>query len=77
MQDNQPTLEWFKPADWVNKFGGEVFPTMGAFEWFKRQHKQEMLEKGVLLKRGGRMGDLIHRDFGKYALEVMTREQAA
>lgn len=32
------------------------------WEWFKRQHRAELVESGALIIRAGRAGDLVHTD---------------
>lgn len=35
---------------------------LANWEWFKRQHRAELVSSGALLIRAGRAGDLIHTD---------------
>lgn len=32
------------------------------WEWFKRQHRAELVQSGALIIRAGRAGDLVHTD---------------
>jgi len=39
-----------------------LFTSDASWEWFKRQHRHELIKSGALIVRSGRAGDLIHVD---------------
>ncbi|HPE80182.1 MAG TPA: hypothetical protein PKZ35_09245 [Gammaproteobacteria bacterium] len=63
-----------KHRDWVAEHGGDLFPTIGAFEWFVRQHRQELINSGELIVRRGPGGTLVGPNFGRLAITIVQRE---
>lgn len=66
-----------KAREWVAEHGGDVFPTLGSFEWFVRNHRAELVAAGVLIVRRGACGSLVGPGFGEKAIEIMRRESQA
>lgn len=48
--------------EWRSQFGSTVFRTKPAWDWFKRDHRQELVEAGALFLGCGRMQDMVHVD---------------
>lgn len=56
-------LSKFKKAkQWRREDAAVLFSTDGAWEWFKRTHRSELIASGSLIVRAGRAGDLVHTD---------------
>jgi len=67
-------VDYLKHRDWVAEHGGAMFPTVGALEWFVRNHRQELIESGELIVRRGPGGTLVGPGFGRLAVEIVQRE---
>lgn len=63
-----------RSRNWVAEFGGDLFPTHSSFEWFVRQHRQELIESGELIIRRGRAGALVGPNFGQIAVAILQRQ---
>ncbi len=61
--------------EWQRERGGSVFRSLGALQWFIRQHKTRLLDRGVLITRFGPGGNLLAAAFEREALAII-REQA-
>lgn len=59
MQDIDADLSKYQPAKtwWQMNAKG-----IANWEWFKRQHRVELVQSGALIIRAGRAGDLVHTD---------------
>jgi hypothetical protein len=69
---------WELAEDWLEKPATKrVFPTLDAWEWWKRPHKRRFVELGMLISRGGQAKDLVQP--AKLEPEVLRlmREQTA
>ena len=75
MQFKYTTTDFRRARDWVAQEGGAIFPTFGAYEWFKRNHRDELIQSGELITRRGAGGDLVGPNFGCLAVEILQREQ--
>jgi|TARA_B100001939_G_scaffold300599_1_gene276643 hypothetical protein len=70
LSDLRPLYEWHQ--EHLNR-GGVLFPTFGSLKWFIRQHRDELVNAGVLLIGvGGRVslvtpkfGEVVYRNFFK------------
>lgn len=59
-------------------YGGRIFRSAGAILWFMREHADELERSGVLIKRRGQGGHLLHlKRFPEVALDILRREAAA
>lgn len=67
---------YLRSREWVEQHGGSVFRTHGAFEWFVRQHRDELLASGELIVRKGAGGTLIGPRFGEVVAEILRRESS-
>ncbi|GAB1394910.1 hypothetical protein MASR1M60_30740 [Rhodocyclaceae bacterium] len=59
---------------WREERAAEIFPTASSFEWFKRQHRAELLGAGVLIPSRGRRGDLVTPEIDGVVLGILRRE---
>jgi len=75
MQLKYTTADFQRARDWVAQEGGAIFPTFGAYEWFKRNHRDELIQSGELITRRGTGGDLVGPNFGGLAVAILQREQ--
>lgn len=68
--------DYRKVRDWVAECGGDLFPTIGSFEWFVRLHRDELLRSGELIIRRGTGGSLVGPNFDRVAIAILQRESA-
>lgn len=61
---------------WLAGSGGGLFPTRSSFEWFKREHRDELIESGQLILGRGRRPDIVGPDIERLAVEILRREQS-
>jgi hypothetical protein len=67
--------QWTTLRDWAESGAAKpLFPTLASAEWFIRQHRPELVERGVYVPRGGRAGSLVSSDFQDVALDIFRRE---
>jgi hypothetical protein len=59
---------------WREENAGDVFSTHSAWEWFRRQHAEELVRRGVLIPGRGRRGDLVTPDIDGVVLDILHRE---
>lgn len=79
MQVVDADLRKFKKVkEWLREEAASLFGTDGSWEWFKRTHRTELLEGGVLIIRLGRAGDLVDADaIGRVVQTILMRESLA
>lgn len=75
MQTDYTPRDFKRARDWVAEEGGGIFPKYSSFEWFKRQHREELIQSGELITRRGTGGDLVGPNFGRLAVEILQRDQ--
>ena len=64
--------DYLPVSKWVEqRRGGEVLRTEHAVFWFIRQHKQRLIDRGVLIVRKGPGGHLLRHDFGEAAVHIL------
>lgn len=66
--------DWIDAEQWRAEFAPSVFRTPAAWSWFKRRHREELVEAGVLILGAGRVADTVHA--GKIAEVVQRIRQA-
>ncbi|WP_078119610.1 hypothetical protein [Thiosocius teredinicola] len=74
MSKSYTPLDFKKRREWVIEDGGELFGTVGSFDWFVRQHRQELVDSGELIIRRGPGGSLVGPGFGDVAIGILQRE---
>jgi hypothetical protein len=72
-QDLDSLDKWYPWREWVDSKGSAIFRTHGAFDWFLRKHKEELINEGVFIVRVGQAGSLIHEDVGKAIIRILKR----
>jgi len=72
-------LSRFKRAqEWRLDQASSFFKTDGAWEFFKRRHRRELMESGALIVRLGRSGDLVDSEaIGGVVQTILLRESLA
>lgn len=60
--------------EWREQFAATVFRTKPAWDWFKRDHRRELVEAGALFLGVGRSQDMVHID--RIAAEVQRIRKA-
>jgi len=74
-QFNRPNLGAFVPwKQWRRERAATVFPTDSSFEWFFRQHREEIIRSGEWLPRKGRSGDLAGPGLDGVVLAILRRQ---
>jgi hypothetical protein len=69
--------EYASVEEWQKRFGGAVFQSRGAVEWFIKVNRIELIKRGALLTRQGRSGTLVHcRKFASTAETILKRQQS-
>ena len=53
--------------------GGVLFPTYSSLTWFVRQHGDQLVNAGVLLRGRGGRPSLVTPDFGKAVYDTFFR----
>lgn len=66
--------DYRKARDWVDEYGGDVFPSFTSFEWFVRKHRQELVGSRQYLPRRGAAGALIGPGFEQVVVDILVRE---
>ena len=67
--------QWSTLRDYVESGSAKpLFATHASAEWFIRQHRPELVERGVYVPRGGRAGSLVSSEFADVALDIFRRE---
>lgn len=51
--------------------GGELFKTWSRLEWFVRQHRNTLLQQGVLIPQSGSRPTLVTSDFDNAVCEIL------
>jgi hypothetical protein len=65
--------EWF---DYLHRTtSGSLFPLKGTLNDFLKRHRDELIDMGAIVYRGGRGSTLVRRDFGKFALRILMRSR--
>lgn len=72
--ENYSAEHFRKYRNWVAEQGGDIFPTVGSFEWFVRQHRDELMASGELIIRRGSGGSLVGPNFGRLAIAILQRQ---
>ena len=68
----KPLYEWY---EYHERNGGVLFPSYSSLTWFVRQHGDQLVDQGVLLRgRGGRRS-LVTPGFGKAVYNTFFRRQ--
>ncbi len=73
--DEYDVTQYRKFRTWIAEQGGDLFPTVGSFEWFVRCHRDELIESGELIIRRGPAGTLVGPGFGRLVIEILQRAQ--
>ena len=61
--DTDTDLSKLKKAEqWRRDHAPSLFGSSGSWAWFKRMHRDELIQSGALIVRSGRAGDLVHID---------------
>ena len=74
LQSKYAAEDFRRHRNWVTESGGDLFPTLGSFEWFVRRHRAELIASGELIVRRGPGGTLVGPNFGRVAVEILQRE---
>lgn len=70
-------LRRLMPAEeWRTRFGVSVFKTKPAWDWFKRDHRRELVEAGALYLGCGRMKDMVHIDRISQVVQSIRRQES-
>jgi hypothetical protein len=73
VETDEADIGEFLPANvWVAERGGRAFQTMGQFDWFRRQHRAELIASGQLIPGGGRRADLCGPHLGRVIHKIMV-----
>lgn len=59
---------------WLLEEGADAFPGPRSWEWFKRQHGVELVERGALLLGAGRRGDMATPALATVVRGILDRE---
>jgi len=63
-------------GEWHARNTCALFPNLTSVVWFIKMHRNELVERGVLLRGRGRAGSLVDGErFGHVALEIVRRER--
>ncbi|HEX4333809.1 MAG TPA: hypothetical protein VH040_16860 [Usitatibacter sp.] len=55
--------------------GKPVCETRGSVDWHIRKYRVELIERGALIPRSGRLGSLVHRElFPAIVAEILKRD---
>lgn len=74
METDEADITEFLPANvWVSERGGQVFKTMGQFDWFRRQYRAELVASGQFITGAGRRADLCGPHLGRVIHRIMSR----
>jgi len=57
--------------------GGELFRTFASLEWFIRQHRQHLVDQGVLIPQSGSRATLVTSDFDNAVCNILTNGASA
>lgn len=63
-----------RPADFA-RARQAIFPSVGSFDWFVRQHRARLVEVGALVFLAGR--NYVHPSRADQIIAAIGREQAA
>lgn len=74
MSSSYTAVDYRRHRNWVAEYGGDLFPTLGSFEWFVRQHRDELVASGELIIRRGSGGSLVGPNFGRLAVAILQRQ---
>lgn len=67
--------DYMTVTDWLERFAGPFFATKASFDWFLKRHRQELVEGGALIPRGGRAGSIVlPPKLSEMVLEIQKRE---
>lgn len=59
---------------WRKERATDVFPTNSSWEWFKRDHRDELIDSGQLIPGRGRRGDLVGSGIDDVVVAILRRE---
>lgn len=59
---------------WREERAADVFQTGSAWDWFKRNHFDELLASGQLIPGRGRRGDLVGPGIDDVVVRILRRE---
>lgn len=65
---------WRRATRWREESGGDIFATHSAFEWFYRQHFNELVASGEFMPGIGRRGHLVGPGIDGVVLGILRRE---
>jgi len=68
----KPLYEWY---EYHERKGGVLFPTYSSLTWFVRQHGDQLVDAGVLLRGRGGRPSLVTPDFGKAVYNTFFRRE--
>jgi hypothetical protein len=77
-QHNGPASElagYTPVGDWLDRYAGPFFATRSSFEWFVKRNRDELVEVGALIPRGGRSGSLVSIErMPKAVISILRRK---
>lgn len=59
---------------WRVESAAEIFRTQASWEWFRRNHHDELIRSGALIPGRGRRGDLVTPEIGDVVVAILRRE---
>jgi hypothetical protein len=69
--------DWRPTSLWIAECGGHVFKTKSSFEWFVRQHYEQLILSGQFITRRGPCGALVGPDFDRVVLGILRGRSSA
>jgi hypothetical protein len=60
MENANDLSAWLNAEEWRASHASSVFRTAASWAWFKRMHRRELVEAGVLILGAGRASDVVH-----------------
>jgi hypothetical protein len=77
-QHNGPASElagYTTVGDWLDHHAGPFFQTRSSFDWFIKRNRDELIELGALIPRGGRSGSLVSVErMPKAVISILKRK---
>ncbi|MFZ3320760.1 MAG: hypothetical protein WA190_00200 [Usitatibacter sp.] len=77
-QELPDDVEYMVLADWRRLHGSVYFPNDSSLTWFLKWHRQELVDTGAIITRGGRSPSLAHRvKMQKIVIRILQRKAKA
>ena len=74
MPESHELAGYTSVADWLDHNVGPFFSTRSSLDWFIKQHRRELVERGALIPREGRSGSLLSIEkFPQAVVEILRR----